>query len=189
MTPRAHEHQVGDDRIRQATGRGRREWFALLDAAGAEGWDHARIARWLGGEHDVDGWWAQSVTVGYEQARGLRRPGQRPDGSFDVNATKTLHAPATRVWPYLAEDELRSDWLDVDWRLIGMTEPRSVRLHADDGSRVTLLLTELPPGKDGRPKVRVQVQHSRLADPAAVEETKRFWRSCLAGLADQMHED
>lgn len=183
MGIRGQDQTVGDERIAAATGRSRAKWYALLDDAGAREWDHGRIARWLGGEHDVDGWWAQSVTVGYEQSRGLRLPGQNSAGHFEANATKVLHAGAEEVWPHLAEEDLRSDWLDVEWRLVGMTEPRSLRLHADDGSRVTLLLTPLEPGRDGAVKVRLSVQHSRLPDSGALEETKRFWRAALTRLA------
>lgn len=184
MGTRSQEQQVGDDRIAAATGRSRSEWYTLLDEVGARAWDHARIARWLGGEHDVDGWWAQSVTVGYEQTRGMRLPGQSSAGHFEANATKVLHAGPETVWPHLAEEDLRSDWLDVDWHLVGMTEPRSLRLQADDGSRVTLLLTPLTPGRDGRPKVQLSVQHSRLPDGDVIDETKKFWRAALTRLAE-----
>ena len=183
MGIRSHDQQVGDELIRAATGRSREEWYALLDDAGAQGWEHPRIARWLGGEHDVDGWWAQSVTVGYEQARGMRLPGQNSRGHFEAGATKTITATAQDVWPHLADDDLRSEWLDDDWPLVGTTEPRSVRFEAGDGSRVTVLLEPLAARADGRDRVRVAVQHARLPGEDAVMETKQFWRDCLARLA------
>ena len=89
---RAQSSMVSDRALVDATGRTRDEWYEMLDEAGAKEWDHAKIARWLGGKHEVDGWWAQGVTVGYEQSRGLREPGQRPDGSFDASSSKTLPA-------------------------------------------------------------------------------------------------
>lgn len=183
MGIRGQEQQVGDERLEAATGRSRAAWYTLLDDAGAREWDHAHIARWLGGEHDVDAWWAQSVTVGYEQARGLRLPGQSSLGHFEAGVTRTLHATAEQVWPYLGEEDLRSDWLDVDWPLVGATEPRSLRLRGDDGSRVSVLVQPVPPGRDGRAKVRVAVQHTRLPGADAVAETKEFWRACLDRLA------
>ena len=73
------EPPMSDDAIRERTGRGWDEWFALLDAWEAASRPHPDVARWLRDEHGVDGWSAQSVTVGYERARGLRAPGQRPD--------------------------------------------------------------------------------------------------------------
>jgi len=65
---------MSDDAIRERTGRGWDEWFALLDAWQAASRPHPDVARWLRDEHGVDGWSAQSVTVGYERARGLRTP-------------------------------------------------------------------------------------------------------------------
>ncbi|MFH5821293.1 hypothetical protein [Georgenia sp. AZ-5] len=186
MITRSQEQQAGDERLKAATGRSREEWYALLDEAGAQEWDHGHIARWLGGEHDVDAWWAQGVTVGYEQARGLREPGQRRDGTFEAGVTKTVYATPEHVWPHLVDDDLRSDWLDVDMPVTGVTEPRSVRFQADDGSRVTITLDALAPGRDGRAKVRVAVAHTRLRDGDRVAETKRFWKDALAGLAAQL---
>ena len=63
---------VSDDAVRSATGKGWDEWFAILDAAGAVAWKHPDIARWVAGEFGISGWWAQSVTVGFERARGCQ---------------------------------------------------------------------------------------------------------------------
>lgn len=175
---------VGEERVVAATGRTRAEWFALLDRAGAQEWDHGRIARWLGGKHDVDGWWAQSVTVAYEQARGLREPGQRSDGTFTASATKTLKVAVPDVWPHLSDEDLRRDWLDVELKVRGMTEHKSVRLSAEDGSRVTIGLAGVAPGKDGLPKCRVSIEHDGLRDAEQLAQTKEFWRAVLVALAD-----
>lgn len=81
---------IGDDAVVSATGKSRDEWFALLDAAGAAEWKHQAIATWLARDQGVDPWWAQGITVGYEQARGIRLPGQRQDGTFEVSVTRTI---------------------------------------------------------------------------------------------------
>ncbi|TPW75683.1 DUF4287 domain-containing protein [Schumannella soli] len=88
---------TGDSAVRTATGRAPEEWFALLDAAGAVGWGHTRIARWLADAHGVDGWWAQGVTVRFEQARGLRHPGQKADGTFAATASRTVADAVTAL--------------------------------------------------------------------------------------------
>jgi hypothetical protein len=46
-----------------------------------------------------------------------------------------------------------------------------------------MLVEELAPGRDGRAKVRLAVQHTRLPHGDAVPETKKFWRDSLAALA------
>lgn len=83
-----HRAGVSDRAMTTATGRHPEEWFALLDQHHASTWDHSTIARWLMSEHGVDGWWAQSITVRYEQSRGMRLPGQQPDGTFAVSASR-----------------------------------------------------------------------------------------------------
>lgn len=84
------QESVSDDSLREATGRGRTEWHALLAEAGASEWPHPDIAAWLVEEHGVPGWWAQGITVGFEQAIGRRKPGQRADGSFETSASRSL---------------------------------------------------------------------------------------------------
>ena len=89
--------------IRANTGRVWDEWFALLDAWGGVERPHPEIARWLNQEHGIPGWWAQGVTVAYEQARGLRAPRQRraacsrsapPDRARRSGRTGTTARPA-----------------------------------------------------------------------------------------------
>ncbi len=79
---------ISDEQLREATGRTRKQWFRALDKVGAQDWDHKRIARWLGAKRDVDSWWAQSVTVDYEYARGKRTEGKRSDGSYEVGVSR-----------------------------------------------------------------------------------------------------
>ena len=50
----------------EATGRGWQAWFELLDSWEAASRSHTEIARWLREEHAVDGWYSQSITLGYE---------------------------------------------------------------------------------------------------------------------------
>lgn len=87
----ANKAGLSEAAVLTATGKSPEEWFALLDAAGATGWTHTEIARWLFEEHEgIDGWWAQSVTVRYEQERGMRLPGQQSDGTFAVSVSRVI---------------------------------------------------------------------------------------------------
>jgi hypothetical protein len=88
-------NRVSDDKLVAATGRARAEWHGLLDAQDASAWTHPQIARWLEA-HGVDGWWAQGITVAYEQARG-RAPGQQADGTFSTSSSKSLPGTQQQV--------------------------------------------------------------------------------------------
>lgn len=169
--------RISDERVREATGRSRDDWFALLDDAGAAGMAHADIARLLTGEHDVDDWWAQSVTVDYEKARGLRREHEKPDG-YAISKSRTMAAPAAAVYEAWVDDDARLGWLDERLEVTAAQEERTVRGRWADGpSRVAVYLTETPAGK-----TQVSVQHERLADADAAEEAKKAWGDRLAEL-------
>jgi uncharacterized protein YndB with AHSA1/START domain len=139
---------------------------------------HPEIARWLVGEHGVGGWWAQSLTVAYEQARGLRAPGQRDDG-WTVSASKTFPVAVARLFEAFEDEKVRRQWLaDADLRLRTATRPRSARYDWEDGStRVNVGFTEVADGKS-----RVAVQHERLPDADSAEEMKAYWRGRLSEL-------
>ncbi|WP_069385574.1 hypothetical protein [Cellulosimicrobium cellulans] len=198
---------LGDDAVAAATGQPRATWFALLDAQGATAWTHKDIAAWLVGEQGVDGWWAQSLTVAYEQERGMRAPGQRSDGTYEVSPSRSVAGTLTEVYALVAEDESRARWLDPALadvgagerlEVLGATPTSSVRLAwpvgavgapADRPGRVTVTLYQ-PRTPDGTPagKVRVSAQHGGLTSPDDVEALKAFWSDrleALAGLAGQ----
>jgi hypothetical protein len=80
---------IATERVVAATGHDHETWFARLDEAGATTMGHPAIARHLVEDHGVDGWWAQHLTVAYEQARGLRAKHQRPDG-FAISKSRTV---------------------------------------------------------------------------------------------------
>ena len=167
---------VSDEAVCKATGRGWDEWFAILDDAGAAGWKHPDIARWVVGEHGISGWWAQSVTVGFERARGLRAEHERPSG-YSLSATKTMHVPVELLYEAFADAKQRTGWLGREARVRSSTEHRIVNLDWGDGSRVAARFTAQNPAKS-----QVALQQEPLADAAAVEELRTFWRARLTDL-------
>jgi hypothetical protein len=98
---------TSDELFLRNTGKLSTEWFALLDAWGGAERKHPQIARWLSEEHGVPGWWAQTITVAYEQASGKRVPGQDADGTFSINASKTVAVPVDRLFEAFNDQELR----------------------------------------------------------------------------------
>src|SRR6202163_3349304 len=88
---------VGSDAVLRATGRAWDEWLKLLDRAGAKKMPHKDIAMMLSRKFEVPDWWSQMVTVGYEQARGLRSVNQNAAG-FAANASRTLAVPVGRLY-------------------------------------------------------------------------------------------
>ena len=89
---RPSDDRPSDDRVEEATGKRWEAWFSVLDRWGARERTHGETVAFLVEEHDVPGWWAQSITVGYERSRGMRLKHQQRDG-FAISASKTMAVP------------------------------------------------------------------------------------------------
>jgi hypothetical protein len=176
------EPPVAEERVVAATGRGWQAWFETLDAWEAASRSHTEIARWLREEQGVDGWYSQSITVGYERARGLRAPGERPDG-FAVGASRTIAVPVQELFDAFTDEGLRERWLPgADLRVRTATAPRSARYDWEDGStRVIVGFEDV-----GEAKSRVALSHERLPDADAADEMKSWWRERLGALKTQL---
>jgi hypothetical protein len=174
-----------DEVVRSNTGRSWDEWFALLDAWGAVERPHPEIARWLGEEHGVGGWWAQGVTVAYERARGLRAPGQRRDGSWEVNASKTVAVPVERLYAAFTDPAVRERWLPGAAFEVRTAQPgRSIRANWEDGpTRLAIGFTAL-----GDAKSQVALTHQGIPDPGTADRLKAFWRERVAVLKRVLEE-
>ncbi|MGW7067469.1 hypothetical protein ACWGII_16340 [Streptomyces sp. NPDC054855] len=174
--------KLSDQKLREATGQGWPQWFAVLDAWGAASRDHAEIARHIREDHAVDGWYAQSVAVGYEQERGLREVGQSSTGDWRTSGSKTVEASAARVIEAFADDGVRGRWLPgTDFTLRTHRPAKSVTADLKDATGATSRLSVGVTVK-GPAKTLVGVRHEKLADAAEVAAYKAFWRERLAAL-------
>lgn len=103
---------ISDDAVRKATGRSWAEWVVELDAAGAAALTHPAIARLLLDSYRLDNaWWRQSVTVGYEYAKGRRQLGQVADGRYQVGVSRTLPIAPQALWTLLLSPAGLAIWL------------------------------------------------------------------------------
>lgn len=172
----ASGQRISDEALARRTGRFWEEWFELLDEWGGTNHTHAEIARWLVADHEVDGWWAQTVTVGYEQARGMRKPGQSSDGKFSASASKTVNVPVERLYDAFADESMRQQWLpDANVTERTSTSPKTYRADWEDGTtRIAVWFTS----KD-ETKSQVAVQHEKLADGDEAAVWKAYWRERL----------
>ena len=164
--------------VRKATGRSQDEWYKLLDEWGASGRPFKEIAAWLTGEHGVSRWWAQKLIVEYEQDRGVRNPGARSNGTFEVGASKTVSVPVEDAFAAFLDGRKRRGWLpESKLSVAGTDRPRSARFEWDGSSHVKVTFTE-----KGATKTSISVLHSRLSDGQEATEIKQMWRDALAAL-------
>jgi len=166
---------VSSEAMETRTGRSLADWFAILESWGAADRTHTEIARWLREEQGVDGWWSQSVTVGYERAHGRRVLHQTAAG-FSVGVTRTVPAPESTVRAMFADSARRATWLagaPIE-RRAGYRGPRGRYEWTDPPSKVWVDLAS-----KGDAKTAVTVTHEGLPDADAAAAMKVAWRAAL----------
>jgi hypothetical protein len=172
--------KTSDEKIRQRTGRGWEEWFAILDEWGAPDRPHREIARWLAEQQGAVplAWNVQAIVGSYELTRGLREVGEKEDG-FVVTASRTVAAPAERLFDAFVDPSVRQRWLpDVELAERTASRARSARFDWDDGTtrvNVTFLTR-------GELKSTVALEHRRLRSADEAARLKAYWRERLLAL-------
>lgn len=172
------EPSLSDEAVKAKTGRVWAEWFAILDAAGAQRMSHKEIVAVLSEGYGVGAWWQQMVTVTYEQARGLRDKHEMPSG-YQISRSKTLGAPLETVFAAWADEAQRSGWLpEPRLRLRKANPGKSARFTWADGQSVV----EARFTTKGPERTQVSVQHDKLPDAEQAEQMKTYWSEALEKL-------
>lgn len=169
---------VGSQAVMRATGRTWEEWLKVLDRAGAKAMEHKEIAALLARKFSLTNWWSQMVTVGYEQARGLRKAHQQASG-FAANASRTMSHALDKLFNAWHDPQARAQWLkDAPVEMKRATRGKYVRMKwTQNNSSVDVGFTAKGPGKTA-----VQVSHGKLKSAAEVARQKAFWKDALARL-------
>lgn len=141
---------------------------------------HREIAVVAHRKFGAGAWWSQMVTVGYEQAAGLRRPHQRADRTYSVSCSRVVGAPASRVFDAWIDERLRERWLPGGsaLRVRRATKNKSLRITWTDGT--TSLEVGFATPAAGR--CRVAVEHSKLPSARQARQVKAFWGMRLGQL-------
>lgn len=178
-TPKSISAQrTNDAAVLENTGKKSDQWFKILDKWDAKSKNHTQIARYLTDEQEVPGWWAQHLTVAYEQARGMRAPGQRADGTYSVSASKTANASLDEVFAAVQDDDARSRWLgDYAVKVRTVRAGKSITAAWEDGSRLMFWFDA-----KGAGKTQFGVAHERIGEARQADEMKGFWRERLGSL-------
>jgi len=170
---------IGDSAVRAKTGKGWKEWFASLNRAGARKMSHRDIAKYIHKKLGCPSWGCQMVTVGYEQAHGMREKHQTASG-YSVSSSKTIGAPARDLFEAWSTAAARRRWLaDPALTVRKATAPKSMRITWVDG-KTNVEVNFYPKGAK---KSLVSVQHNKLADAKDVERKRAYWTKQLERLA------
>lgn len=170
--------KISDEAVESRTGRTWRQWFALLDKAGALRMSHKDIVAVLGKKDELSLWWQQMVAVTYEQAKGLRAKHEKPQG-FEFSRSKTVGAPVGEVYEAWGIARKRAQWLPgAKLTIRKATENKTLRITWGDGTNL-----EVTFAPKGAARTVVVVQHGKLPSARAAVAQKAFWGDALDRLA------
>jgi hypothetical protein len=174
-----HGVRVGDEVLKQRTGKIWKEWFSILDIAGAKKMNHTEIATVLHEKYSVPGWWCQMVAVGYEHSRGLRELHESSAG-FSASVSRTFDVALKPLFAACADDKKRGAWLKGDKLVVSTGRPeKAVRGAWDGASRMEIRFYP-----KGAAKTQVVIDHMKLNSSADVAKMKAFWSEDLERLRE-----
>lgn len=173
---------MSNETLKAKTGCTWDKWVWALDRVKAHQWPHGEIAEYVVEKYKIDGWWAQTVTVGYERIRGLRERGQRRSGEYEATKSRTMPVSLTKLYRAFSLPRLRSQWLpDVTVTVRKATSNKSIRITWEDGTSVEGWFTSKE-----RSKAQVAVQHRKLPGKEAANRMNQFWTERLDALAEML---
>lgn len=165
--------------IEKGTGKKWDDWLELLNKADAKTLSHLEISKLiesqLQGVVDSPSWWAQSVTVAYEQATGRRVPGQLANGSFELAVSKSVSKSRDMLFAQAVE------WFESRRVLDGKeydnprqtTTPTRSNWRCDfaDGSKFAVTVE----GDDEKSKL--VLSHTNVSTQESADRWKVYWAS------------
>jgi hypothetical protein len=170
---------ISSDAVKAKTGKTWAQWCKLLDKEGASEMPHRDIAILVSQEHGVGPWWSQMVTVGYEQARGLRKKHETSRG-WQAGASKTINVSLADLFAAWDNVKLRRQWLgDQEFTIRKKNANKSMRITWQDGTDVEVNFYTKGPTKS-----QVAIQHGKLKSETAVARMKKLWRTAVAKLQE-----
>lgn len=176
---------INIESIEKATKKSWKQWVSELDDSGARELSHTDLARKLytvlDGTIESHGWWAQAITVAYEQYVGKRVPGQLANGLFELAVSKTVATSRSKLFLQTVE------WFENQNELSGRKplKPRSAetpkrsnwRCDFADGSKFTATVE----GDDKKSKL--VLTHTSIPTKEEADNLKVFWKAVADKLA------
>jgi uncharacterized protein YndB with AHSA1/START domain len=192
--------RISSESVREATGRGWEDWLETLDAAGAVEWDHKDIVAHLEREHGeaTSSWWRQSITVGYEQARGKRVVGETADTGYQVGVQKSVAATPTAAWELITSrpelwlgegasvaftegERYQAPGVSGEIRVVKPGDRLRMTWQPEDWSAPATFQLTLSETESG--KTAVHAHFEKLPDADAREAMRTRWRRALERIA------
>lgn len=173
--------------IEQATHRSWDEWVSLLNAQGAAELTHTELAKLVNNELagvavDSPAWWAQGITVAYEQHIGKRVPGQLANGRFELAVSKAVARPRDEFFPVVTKwFESQGDFNGAAPLKMRSTEtPKRSNWRCDfaDGSKFAATV------EVNGDKSKLVLSHTDVPSQEEHDAWKEYWRHVASKLSE-----
>jgi uncharacterized protein YndB with AHSA1/START domain len=192
---RKADHPVSDASCKEATGKTLAEWFKALDKQGGVELGRRNLSKWIEHEHDVELWWAATITCEYEVARGDLATDGKPKG-YMICPTKSIKASPKRCYEAFATAKALDAWFgpnhDVDmvagghWRngdgnrasIKKVNVGKNIRLVAEDAGLSLPAPVEIKFTPNGV-NCTVMIAIERLQTRAEADGYRRAWSEAL----------
>ncbi|MFN0060531.1 MAG: SRPBCC family protein [Planctomycetota bacterium] len=203
--PNVDSPEITDAVCKQKTGKTLKQWFEGFDKAGGLERGRRELTNSVHEQVNKDAWWATTLAVEYERARGQVEKDGKPTG-YSMCSTKTIAAPLDRVFAAFGEPKQLDNWFGpknkVSFKDGGGFENgdgdkgtfKRIRALKDirfswehptlgPGTAVEVLFADKGKGKTGITLNHTRIQSRREADQireswsAAFESLKRFIES------------
>jgi hypothetical protein len=99
---------MSDAKIKEHTACTWEKWVYALDRRKAYELTHSELAKLIKEKYKTPDWWTQTVAVGYERIKGLRAKGQRRDGSYSANKSRTFNVPLETLFEAWTDAKTRT---------------------------------------------------------------------------------
>lgn len=173
---------ISDEAVKKSTGKNWQEWFTILNKAGGNKLEHREIAEMLYQKRGLSGWWAQMVTVHYEQEIKGRKKHQTTLG-FQISKSKTLPFSLSKIFNAVQSPSQRKIWLsDPGFRISKSNKNKSIRGKWIDG-KTNIEFQFYPKGKA---KTQLVVQLSKLQTAREADKMKNYWDDNLNNLKNYL---
>lgn len=152
-------------------------WMKYMSSINAGTLNHAEIAK-LVDKKIHDSWWAQNITVAYEQQSGRRKPGQREDGTYEASTTKMINEePEVLIekWTkYVNNDISIKNKLASEPKVSKTPKRHSWKAELKNSNKAFVAFEKMDSGK-----TQISVMEQRIKTENELKASKEFWKKSL----------
>jgi uncharacterized protein YndB with AHSA1/START domain len=196
---------VTDASAKEKTGKTLKQWFEYLDARGGLEKGRRDLVNHLYAELKVDEWWATTIVVEYERARGQMEKDGKPTG-YSICATKTLAAPLADVYAAWTSAKALDAWMGPKTKIAfedggkfenadgdrgtfqRIREDKDLRFAWEHEKRAPQSQVEVMFADKGKGKTGITLNHTRIQTRREADEIRSAWGRAFEALKARLEK-